>query len=208
MTNPPIDDGMRPVMLPSGGTYHVYDSEYQWFETRRDKYMKDNSFTNISDLQDLDRVLMTELLVWRWSIWLSQKLDYWGEAIDENTLQKAVKDHSAELRQLKKSMGLDKESRDKKRGEGSVHHYLEQLRERASHFGYMRNDQSAKLQELGQQLIALVTLHENCTDQERIEQHVTQGELYTWIRDVFIKEFEEIDEKFRQTNQKYWIRQQ
>lgn len=199
-------DNLSPVMLPSGGLFNVHDKEVQWFNDRRTKYLQDNHFTNISDLQDLDRLLTTELLVWRWSIWVSQKSDYWGDPIDENAWQKAIKEHSAEIRQLKKSLGLDKESRDKQKGEGSPAHYLENLRERAKHFGYMRNEQSNKAIELFQQLKALLVLHDNCDEQEQIEQKITAEEFLSWIRETAIPEFDEIDEKFRSEQQTYWIR--
>lgn len=202
-----MDTDLKSVLLPSGGQFQVHISELKWFNDRRLKYLSDNHFTNISDLQDLDRLLISELLVWRWGIWLSQKSDYWGDPIDENNWAKAVKDHSSEIRQLKKSLGLDKETRDRQKGEGSISQYIENLRSRAREFGYKRNEEASKAIELFQQLKALLVLHDNTDEQERIEQKIRVEDLLDWIRHVAIPEFDEIDGKFRDTEQKYWIKE-
>jgi len=202
------EDGLKIVVTPSGTKFYVHESEVSYFQERTKKYQSDNHFTNISDLQDLDRLIIAELLVWRWGMWVSQKRDYWGEAIDENAWQKAIKEHSAEIRQLKKSLGLDKETRDKQRGEGSVDDYLNKLRARAKEFGIVRNEQAAKAIELFQELKALLVLHENCDETERREQKVSTEDLMDWLTSTAIPEFDKIDEDFRQSSQKYWIRQQ
>lgn len=199
------DDGLSPVMLPSGSKFFVHQGEVSYFNDRVKKYQNDNHFTNMSDLQDLDRLIITELLVWRWGMWVSQKRDYWGDAIDENQWQKAIKDHSAEIRQLKKSLGLDKETRDKMKGEGSFEEYMKNLRSRAREFGYMRNEQAAKAIELWKQLEMLMVMHDNCDEQERAEQHIKVEDLMDWIRTTGIPEFNAIDEKFKETSQKYWV---
>lgn len=202
------EDGLKIVVTPSGTKFYVHESEVSYFQERVKKYQSDNHFTNISDLQDLDRLIIAELLVWRWGMWVSQKRDYWGEAIDENAWQKAIKEHSAEIRMIKKSLGLDKETRDKQRGEGSVDAYLNSLRARAKEFGIVRNEQAAKSIELFQELKALIVLHENCDETERREQHVTIDDLMDWLKTTAIPEFDKIDEDFRQSSQKYWIRKQ
>lgn len=170
--------------------------------------MKDNKFTNVSDLQDLDRLLVMELLVQRWGTWLSQKRDYWGEPVDENAAQKAIKDHSTEIRQTKKSLGLDKETRDKVRGEDSVDAYIRNLRQRAKEFGVTRNKQAAKAIELFQEISGVVMLYEKCDTEERIQQHCTPEEIVNWFIATVRPKFEVIDEEFRKTSQKMWIRKQ
>jgi hypothetical protein len=203
-----VEDDMKVVPLPSGSAFKVHNSELGYFMDRCDRYQKDNHFSNISDIQDIDRLIITELLVWRWEIWVSQNHDYWGDEIDEVAYARQIKDHSAEIRQLKKALGLDKETRDKQRGEDSVDAYINALRQRAKEFGYMRDEQSAKSIELFQQLSALVTLYHNCDDGERHEQKCTEAHIIAWITDKAMPEFEEIDEEFRDKKQKMWIRKQ
>lgn len=199
-------EGMVPVALPSGGLFKVHDSEFQYFKSRADKYLSDNDFHNVSDFQDVDRLLILELLCHRWGLWISTQRDYWNDPVDENTLQKSLKDHSTEVRQLKKSLGLDRETREKLRGEDSVENYLARLRQRALHFGYMRNKQAASAIEMLMELRSIVTLHDNCDERERIEQGCTIDQIMIWFREQFA-EFDQIDADFRK-EQATWIRSQ
>lgn len=198
-------EGMVPVVLPSGAAFQVHSTEYQYFTDRARKYQEDNDFQNISDFQDVDRLLILELLCHRWSLWISQMRDYWGDAVDENTLQKALKDHSTEIRQLKKTLGLDRETREKARGEDSVENYLAKLRQRGKHFGYKRNDEAAKAIELWKKLESLITFHNNCNEKERIEQHCTWDHIIKWLTEDAFPEFNRIDVAFRK-EQRMWIR--
>lgn len=200
-------EDMVPVTLPSGAMFYVHDKEFQYFKTRSSKYLSDNDFQNVSDFQDIDRLLILELLCQRWGLWISTQRDYWGEPVDENSLQKSLKEHSAEIRQLKKSLGLDRETREKVRGEDSPENYLSRLRQRAKHFGYMRNDQAAAAIQLYMDLKALVTLHDNCDEKERVELRLNEGDILRWLREEAFPRFDSIDEKFRQ-EQKMWIREQ
>jgi hypothetical protein len=49
--------------------------------------------------------------------------------------------------------------------------------------------------------------HDNCDEIERRENHVTQEDVFDWIRTIAIPEFNAIDEHFRTTSQRFWIRQ-
>lgn len=199
-------EGMRQVTLPSGALFHVHEKEATYFQERAKRYMRDNDFQNISDLQDVDRLLGLELLCHRWATYIAQERDYWGDPVDEVALQKSLKDHSTEIRQLKKQLGLDRETREKQRGEDSPENYLTLLRQRAKHFGYMRNDQANKAIELWQELKGLVTLHNNCDETERVEQKCRVEDIMKWLVEDAFPEFDRIDEEFRKTNQTYWIR--
>lgn len=196
------------VQLPSGAEFDVHPQEVDYFQERVERYGKDNHFTNISDLQDVDRMLMAELLCYRWGRWISTQRDYWGDPVDVNEIQKQFKEHSTELRQLKKLLGIDKVARDKQRGDDSVAAYIENLRLRAKEFGIMREGQLAKALELFRQLQALLTLHRNCDDIERRDMHLTQADVLEWIETVAMPEFEEIDNYFRSHSQRFWIRSQ
>lgn len=218
------EDEMRPVTLPSGALFHVHHSEQGYFIERVSKYLEDNHFTNVSDLQDLDRVMIGEVLIWRWGQWIMRGKNYWEEAVDETQLQKSIKEVSGELRQVKSSLSLDKVSRDRQRGEDSVSAYLAQLRTRAKQFGFKRNEEFNVSLQIFHDLKALITLHDNCTEDELRERkvlNIVDGEevfvplsypaIIKWLRDVKFPEFEEIDRKFRQDGpeaQKLWIQSQ
>ena len=206
LTEIPFDDGdNQPVVLPSGATFYVHSSEVDYFNERSTKYLSENHFTNISDFQDIDRLLMTELLIWRWQIFISKQSDYWGEGVDTNTLSRAVRDHSAELRNLKKTLGIDKETRDKAKSEDAPENYLANLRARAMEFGNMRNEQAVKAITLFKELDAKIGLESRTDEQEQKEQKCSKEDVWKWMVEEMIPEFNEIDEKFRATSQKYWI---
>ena len=196
---------MIDVVSPSGAQFAVMtDGEKRYFEKVASDYTNDNRFTNISDLQDLDRILVWETMCWRWGLWLSQEKDYWGNSLDLEQIRRSLNDYSKELRLLKKALGIDKTSRDKDKGE-QVATYIMNLGQRAKEFGVMRNQQAVKAITLFQELKALVTFHDNCTEEERRENHIQEKDVLEWIRTV-TPGFDEIDEQFRKTSQIYWVR--
>lgn len=82
------------VTTPAGADIELQTSEEaDWYEGRRDRYQKDNSFPNISDLQDLDRLLMLEILTHRWSLWLARGFDYMSARVDEGQLKNNIKEY-------------------------------------------------------------------------------------------------------------------
>lgn len=206
MSDPNISKAFR-VKAPSGSNFFVLnDAEVSYFIDRAKRYTKDNHFTNVTDLQDLDRLLMMELMVWRWGQWLSNEVDYDGNQVDIDNLQKQLREYSTEIRQIKKILGIDKVTRDKEKGE-SVADYLENLRRRAKEFGVVRNQQAVKAITLFKELESLVTLHLNCDERERREQNIEVDDLLEWIKDIAIPEMNQIDEEFRKTSQTYWVRE-
>src|SRR6058998_2629942 len=87
------------VHSPTGSELNLQtQEEADWYENKRDRYLVDNKFTNVSDLQDLDRLLMLEVMLYRWGLWMGQGFDYLYSRIDENQLKNNLKDYSTEVR--------------------------------------------------------------------------------------------------------------
>ena len=84
--------------------------------------------------------------------------------------------------------------------------YIEQLRHRSKEFGVMRNEQAVKAITLWQELTSIITLYNNCTEDERKAEHVTPVEIINWIESQ-IPEFNEIDRLFQLNQQRYWIQE-
>lgn len=204
------DDDLVPIKLPSGATSTCYEREQLYVNDRVTKYLEDFKFTNVSDLADLDRVVMLELLSWRYATWLSQQMDYWRDPVDEKVLSVQLKDIDTQLKAIKTALGIDKVTRDKTSGAGSVAEYIENLRVRASLFGIRRNKEAELATTLFRTLKGKVTFHLNCTEEERKEFKAELTDILEWLVEEAFPEFDEIDRKFRQEGpeaQRLWIRQ-
>jgi hypothetical protein len=196
------------VLTPAGSTFTVLgERERDLYEQLAVKYQDSLKFSNITDLQDLDRVIAMELLSWRWQMWVSQDQDYMGNSVDVEALKKSITETSRELRLLKKSMGMDKASRNREASD-SISDYVETLKVRAKEFGLMREEQLTKTLTLFHELAALMTLYHNCTPDERREQNCEQDDIFEWLTQIAVPEFEKVDEYFRQNTQKYWRKDQ
>lgn len=196
------------VTGPAGGVFTVMTKgEEQLFNELVETYLAHNSFVNISDQQDLERIIYLEVLSLRYANWLSAETDYNGELIDPKLYSGMMKDFSGELRQLKKSVGIDKPSRQRENSE-SVSDYIEQLKIRAKEFGIMREEQLTTALTLFNELIARVTLMDNSDEKEREEQKCRPEDVFEWMRTVAFPEFAEVDKHFIKNSQRFWIRNQ
>jgi hypothetical protein len=196
------------VVGPAGGRFTVMtESEKDLFRELVDKYTTHNQFVNISDQQDLERIIYLEVLSLRYANWLSTETDYTGELIDPRQVSTMMKDFSGELRQLKKSVGIDKPSRQRESSE-SVSDFIEQLKTRAKEFGVMREEQLTEALTLFNELMARVTLMDNCNQAERDEQKCNPDDIFRWLREEAFPQYTEIDRYFVENSQRYWIQKQ
>lgn len=194
------------VELPSGALIGVpTEEEAAHLTLTVERYQDQYALENVSDLAEVDRCLCLELQMHRNQVWLARRSDYDGKAVDENALQQRSKESSAEIRQIKKTLGIDKVARDRQTGRGSTHQYISDLLGRARRFGLMRNQQAAKSIELAMELISLVTVHRNANEKERRMLRCTEDDIIEWIETVFTPEFMAIDEYFREHDQSTYI---
>ncbi len=172
----------------------------------RQRYLDQFKFENVSDLQDLDRVLVGELLCYRWGSWLTREADYDGRSIDEisDKLKKQKIDQEKETRILKEKMGLNRAHRQDSEQQ-SVADYLETLLRRAKEFGVHRDEQIAKAINLLHELFTMVGLNRRGDEEERAHLKVEPEEILEWIWEVAKPEFDKIDDAFRK-NQRLWIK--
>jgi hypothetical protein len=194
------------VTTPSGSELHLQTTEEaDWYESRRDRYQADNMFPNVSDLQDLDRLLMLEVLSYRWSLWMGQGFDYVYARVDEGQLKNNIKEYSVEIRLLKQNLGIDKSTRDKEKGE-SLSDYTANLLHRAKEFGYHRNDQYELAVTKMYELRSMVMTYDRCDDEERALLDLSLETIFEWIRDNVIKDWDDLAAAFRK-NQSMWVRE-
>lgn len=195
------------VIGPSGADYEViHDSEVDFWNAARERYLDQFKFENISDLQDLDRVLVGEVLCYRWGTWLTAESDYDGRSIEElqDKLKKQKIDQEKETRILKEKMGLNRAHRQDS-SQQNMADYLAQLLRRAKEFGLHRDEQITKAVNLLQEVFVQVGLYYRCDEEERAHLKVNPEDIMQWIMDVAQPEFQAIDDAFRQ-NQRLWIK--
>jgi hypothetical protein len=113
---------------------------------------------------------------------------------------------SAEIRLVKKGLGIDKASRDKDKG-SSLAEYIENLGRRAKEFGIHREAQTQKALILFHEIAAKVQLHKNCDEIEQRDLKCTEKDVIDWLWNYAIPEFKKVDKKFKETQQRYWVRE-
>jgi hypothetical protein len=133
------------VTLCSGETMRVQTAvEQRWFNDTKAKYLTETRFTDTTDMQDMDRLLCLELLMFRWNQHLASGYDYQGALVDDDLLRKQVKDQSETITRLKASLSLDKRSRDAALNEGNFNAWFTDVKRRAKLFGIHRETQLNK----------------------------------------------------------------
>lgn len=200
---------LRHVNLVSGQVIQVQgDKERDWFEATRDRYLNQTEFTQETDKQDLDRLLVMELMIYRWTAHIASGADYEGILVDEKDLQRNIKLYSDQITKLKDSMGLSKKARAAEADKGNVSDYIDGLKAKAKRFGIMREKQLDKALELLKELFALVEVFERCDQEERDKiGFPDEASILEWIRETAKPEFDAIDAHFRENEQRYWIRE-
>lgn len=200
-----LDEGGVAVQLPSGATSYVLtDSERVWLEDKIQRYLDDNHFKNVSDMLDIDKLVMFELMVHRWSMWVSKGKDYYDEEISVGSYAGMVENYSKEIRLLKKALGVDKTTRDRVSGDDSVPARWANILQRAKEFGYMRNRQALQAIESMHRIASLVTVHKNMDEKERAEFGFELTDILEVIEEE-VATYKVIDEDFRHNVQRYWI---
>lgn len=196
------------VELCSGEIFKVpTDQEQRWFTATKEKYQSENKFTAITDLQDLDRLLMHELMVFRWNQHLLSGYDYHQNLVDDDLLRKSLKEQSVVIIALKQSLGLDKKTRDAAMNDGNFQSWFMDARRRARIFGIHRENQLRSALVLVNELAGIIGAFDRSDEEERKKlQFVAEKDIVHWIRESMLPRFKEVDEHFIENEQKLWRR--
>ena len=205
---PPTAVGLHQVITPSGQYIEVLgDAERDFYEGQRKAYMAQNLFTNTSDLMDLDRLIVLEVLIYRATSWIGRGQDYDGLPLSdsaETAQRRSLKETSTLISVIKNDLGLTKLQRDKD-AYSSVGTYITQLKARAREFGIHREKQVATGITLNKQLFAIIGAYDRSDEVERKKIGFENAdEILDWIRTVMIPEFDAVDAHFIEHTQKYW----
>lgn len=181
--------------------------EAHWFTVAKDKYLQETRFTENTDLQDLDRLLCLELVMFRWNQHLAKGHDYQGNVVDDDLLRRQIKDQSQAITLVKQSLGLDKKSRDAAMSEGNFAVWIADLKRRAKIFGIHREQQLQKALVLINELSAIVRAYDRGDAEERRKLGFeTNEDIVSWVRESMMPAYHQIDEHFRANEQRYWKR--
>lgn len=205
--DPPIQEASpnEVDLVVSGRVTVLTDREAAWFLHTKGQYLEGNAFTEIADLQDLDRLLQLELQVFRLGQWLAVNEDYNGYGIDVALYQKQLKDLSAEIARLKDSMGMSVKARAAQAE--SVAEKWADLARRAKQWNYHRVDQLRVALRLMNHLASIVRTYERSDEEERRKLGFNSDrEIIEWIRDEMLPEYDAVDEHFRNNVQATWAR--
>jgi len=196
------------VALVSGETIKVQsDVEARWFNDSRRLYLEQTKFTETTDLRDLDRLLVMELMIFRWTQYLAAGQDYTGFDIEEDALRKNIREYSDQITKLKLSMGLTKSARDDAANDGNFAAWIEDLKSRAKVFGMHRENQLTRALTLMNELSGIVGGFDRSDKEEREKLGFqTEADIVAWVRNHMLPSFRELDEHFRKNEQRYWVR--
>lgn len=208
--SPEHDDGITraQVQLVSGEQMFVLgEVEARWWNASRDSYLAQTRFTDTTDLRDLDRLLVLELMVFRWSQQLAAGHDYIGFSIDEDQVRKNIRDYSQEVSKVKEAMGLTKKARDDAANSGDFSNWIEDLKTRARAFGIHRENQLKTALVLMNELSAILSTFDRSDDEERAKLGFeSEHEILEWVRKTMLPEYQAVDTHFRTHQQSLWVR--
>lgn len=207
MTTPVVRQ-LHHVDLVSGKLAQVQTKEEaDWFKETRDAYLGQLRFTENTDLADLDRLLIHELLIFRWTQWITSGTDYDGDMVDDKRVSADIKAYSDQINKIKESMGLNKKARDAAANDGDFATWIADLKSRAKIFGIHRERQLTKALVLMQELSAVIGVFDRSDAEERERiGFKTEKDVLDWVRNTALPEYHAIDAYFTEHEQRYWIR--
>lgn len=182
--------------------------EAEFYASQQTRYVSENTFTAVSDLTDLDRLMMLELQMLRITMWLSSGMDYTERPLSQvqlTELRRQMKVVSDLISIVKAELGLSRSAREKAEHE-SVGAYLVELRLRAQEQGIKREKELDAALTLIHELISLVETYDRSNDLERVKIGLEDpADIVEFIRVKLAPEFRAIDEHFRTHKKRPWI---
>jgi hypothetical protein len=200
--------GSFEVKLVSGKPIEVQSRlEVEWFTETRDTYLHELKFTEATDLRDVDRLLVLELMMFRWTQWLAKGKTYDGDLTEDEQLRRNIKEYSDQINKVKDSMGLNKKSRDATANDGNFADWLDDTKRRAKLFGVHRVKQSTMSITLLKEVCAVADTFYRADAEERQKAgYKTDADVVKWIVTKVKPRFDELDAYFLEHEQRFWLK--
>lgn len=196
------------VKSPTGGELDVMgDDEYRRYTESYAAYTAQVSLDERSDMEDLERILFMELMVYRWSTWMISGKQYDGADIQNPAeLRRWVSDFTKNIQAIKESLKLDRKGRSSDAG-ATFDERWRRLAEHAKEFGVMREQQLDVALEIMFSIFAAIGTYDRSDEEERKKiGFPDESALLDFIREQRAP-FEAVDLYFREHSHKLWVRQ-
>ena len=194
--------------LPSGAVIFVGSGkDKETLEYHSERIMSQHKFSNPFDLKNVDQIVQNGALAEKYNAQIralssgSSDGSYSG---DISSLQKRLVELTDSTLRIEKSLGIDRATRESGRGE-DLSTWVGKLLDRAEAFGVKRNKEAVEAVEWVNEVISKAQLWNQTNDDERQVMRANAEEILMYILEVVEPAFTEIDKKFREEEQKYWI---
>lgn len=195
------------VVTPTGGTIEVQGpAEEARYNEGLTAYTTNVAYTERSDLEDLERILYMELMVYRWGRWMMAGKEYDGTIItNEGELRRWISDYTDKITKTKESLKLDRKGRENDQS-ATFQQRWERLAQHAQDFGIMREAQLGRALEIMQGLFGVVAAFDRSDEEERTKLGFPDADSIVQYMRESRPEFDAIDEYFRTHDQRFWVR--
>lgn len=198
------------VELPGGGAHIPLQSteEVDRWQSLSVQYQEQYQLRKVNDLTNLGTLLVQHINLYRAQLALSGRIP----EIDDDDLptgryimkalkpaeirshQESITTASKEIREIEKTMGIDKKSREAA-GDETLRGWLVTMKERAHRYGLHVNHRVKALEEFRGELSWRVRLNEVGDAEDRHYEDVDDAGIVKWVREQLVA-LDEIDKKF------------
>jgi hypothetical protein len=200
------------VDLPSGGKLHLQaQEEVDLWEESHKRYVEDYGFQAQNDLVLLGAILTQQLAMYRAQIRMNgmePEFDNAGlptgnykktnlKASDMSAAQSIVTKSAAEIRELEKSLGVDKKTREAG-GQVTVASYVGTLKEAAREYGIHISKRLKAYEKFNMELRWKLRLNANGDVEDKAYHDISPEKICAWAQ-VELGKLEEVDKEFAKT---------
>jgi hypothetical protein len=196
------------VDLPAGGKMHLLDEEVDLWTNLSQRYQSDYRLRKVNDLVALGSILMHQLTLFRAQRALSGLVPKYDDdelftgqferiKVTQSASQAATQDiarASKEIRELEKSLGIDKKGRDAA-GDQDIPTYLRRLKAFGREMGIHISKRVHAYEEFVNELRWRVRLEQNGDPEDKAYHDCTPEGILKWA-DAQLEHLTEVDKEF------------
>lgn len=206
------------VKLPGGGELHLQSQEEQdLWEATMERYQDEYTLEKPNDLVLLGVILSQQISLFR----AQQRLNGMEATLDGSGVptgsyhrvevkpadmakyQKMIQIAATEMRELEKTLGIDKKTREAG-GQHTVATYLTELKLAANQYGVHISRRLKAYEQLAMDARWKLRLLRNGDEEDRAYHGITETKILEWLEGQ-LQELEEIDKKYANERGKVWV---